>query len=235
MERNSGDHPALGPDDQPEHEKLYAGEIDLTGSIEQTQDLLDVIGDAITEAGKDGEVPEWGARVIARYLADLLDEPGSALHHFAVTGRTILDRLGDELRVLWDDPERVDLTSDLINRLGTFLIAARRQRAEQRLLTISDELRAAVAEHGPAFEAFLQLPDVTEANALAGFHESYYASFPTLDAIADHVAQSHEVYELLEDASLSHLASPDPRLLLKLARQRWDIVPHNLRFYLFEK
>ena len=231
----SAERPGTGPEDQPEHDKLDASEIDLTGTVEQTESLMDVIGDALTEAGDDGEVPEWGARAMARYLANLLGEPGTALHHFAVTGRGTFEQIGQDLDVLWEDPDRTDVTSELVNRLATFLIAEERRLHQKRAESFSEATRALIAEHGPAYEAFLQLPDITEENAPLGFHEVYYGAFATLDAVAEHVAESHEVYQLLEDASLSHLASPDRRLLLKLARQRWDIVPFKKHLYLFEK
>ena len=221
--------------EQPEHDQLDESEIDLTGVVEQTESLMDVIGDALIEAGDDGEVPEWGARAMARLLANLLGESGSALHHFAVTGQGTFEQIGRDLDILWEDRDRDDVTSELINRLATYLITLERKAHQERAGNFSETTRALIAEHGPAFEAFLQLPDVTEDNALHGFHEAYYRSFDSLEAVAQDVAESHEVYQLLEDASLSHVASPDQRLLLKLARQRWDIVPHNKRLYLFEK
>ncbi|MTD46709.1 hypothetical protein GKE82_21050 [Conexibacter sp. W3-3-2] len=221
--------------EQPEHDQLDESEIDLTGVVEQTESLMDVIGDALIEAGDDGEVPEWGARAMARLLANLLGESGSALHHFAVTGQGTFEQIGQDLDVLWEDPDRTEVTSEVINRLATYLITVERKAHQERAGNFSETTRALIAEHGPAFEAFLQLPDVTENNALHGFHEVYYRSFDSLEAVAQDVAESHEVYQLLEEASLSHVASPDQRLLLKLARQRWDIVPHNKRLYLFEK
>lgn len=83
--------PRHSPDDDsghPEAERLYPGEIDLTGAIPQEEALLSMIGDAMTEAESSGEIPEWGARGLARALANRLADPTSgALHHFAVTGR----------------------------------------------------------------------------------------------------------------------------------------------------
>jgi hypothetical protein len=64
MERHPHD-----PDDPdrgiPERERLYPG-----------------------EAEDDGQLPHWGARTLARALADLLpDQITGGLHHFAITGR----------------------------------------------------------------------------------------------------------------------------------------------------
>lgn len=99
----------------PEPERLSPGEIDLTGCVEQEDDLRDVIGDALVESqAADGELPEWGARTLARALANRRDDPISgALHQFAVTGRvdkdTILRELG-ELHTRATDEETAEWT-----------------------------------------------------------------------------------------------------------------------------
>ena len=64
--------PGPEPPEKPDREQIGDEEIDLTGVVDQTDSLKDVIGDAIIEAGSDGEVPEWGARAMARLLANLL-------------------------------------------------------------------------------------------------------------------------------------------------------------------
>ncbi|MEP9385218.1 hypothetical protein [Nocardioides sp. KR10-350] len=82
----------------PAAERLPELEIDLTGVNRDPSPLFDAISDALIEAqANGGEIPEWGARVLARYLANNLDASGSALHHFAVTGRADLSRLAHEL------------------------------------------------------------------------------------------------------------------------------------------
>ena len=219
---------------QPEHERLPDYEIDLTGVVAQNESRTMAIGDAIVKAGPGGEVPEWGARVMARYLANRLAEPASALHHFAVTGRADYEGIGNELAMLWEAP-RDDLVTEVINRLGTYFIATYRTAQQEAEASYSDETRALIEQLGPPFVAFLTLPDVTEANASETFHESYFGSFASLEEIAQHVGETHEVWRLLDDASLSHLASPDLRLLIKLAQERWDSVHHEDHYYLFEK
>lgn len=225
-------HPNSDQPERPDHEHLPDYEIDLTGSVEQPEALIDVIHDAIVEAGQDKEVPDWGARVMARYLANILGDPGSALHHFAVTERADHQRLREELARLWQDHADTDFTSGVINCLGTYLIAT--QRPDDRPPG-SETVQGLIAKHGAPFEAFLQLPDVTEQTAESDYLESYYGSFASVEALVQHVAESHDVWQLLEDASLTHLASPDPELLLKLARQRWDIVSRDGRIHLFDK
>jgi hypothetical protein len=73
--------------------------IDMTGVVEQDDAIGDVVYDAIGEAeSAEGLIPEWGARTIARALADETDDPQiGALHHYAVTGRINHRQMLDEL------------------------------------------------------------------------------------------------------------------------------------------
>lgn len=217
--------------ERPEHERMPDDEIDLTGAVEQPASLIDVIGDAVVEAGEGGEVPDWGARVMARYLANIIGGADSGLHHFAVTANGDHDKMLDELGELWEQYSGDEFVGEIINRLGTYLIATERDARGSKSPAVAEEPDDASL----ARQAFLELPDVTTETSDADFQESYYRSFPSLEAVAQHVAGSHEVWELLEATGLSHVASPDARLLLSLAHQRWDIVGHQGRFYLFEK
>ena len=107
----------------PEDERLWLGEIDLTGAVRQDDALADVIGDAIGEAeAEGGEVPEWGARTLARALANERSDPLSgALHHFAITGHidslTIFDELSELYQTSDDDQIR-----EWIKWLGTYVV-----------------------------------------------------------------------------------------------------------------
>lgn len=109
--------------DTPEPERLWPGEIDLTGVVEQEDALSDVIYDAIGEVeGTDDEVPEWGARTLARALANQLEDPQSgALHHFAVTGRADKEAIGLELAGIYEGTEDEEI-KEWVNRLGTYII-----------------------------------------------------------------------------------------------------------------
>jgi hypothetical protein len=90
-------------DDVPELERLWPGEIDLTGAVVQDDAISDVIHDAISEVeGTDNPVPEWGARTLARALANELPDPQSGgLHRFAITGRVDKLTIGTELMNLY--------------------------------------------------------------------------------------------------------------------------------------
>ncbi|HEU5156153.1 MAG TPA: hypothetical protein VFU43_04095 [Streptosporangiaceae bacterium] len=93
--RRSPDNESPGPED----EQFDRSVIDETGMVEQEEALSDAIYDAIGEAEEgDGIVPEWGARTLARALADERDDPYSgALHHYAVTGRADREDMLSEL------------------------------------------------------------------------------------------------------------------------------------------
>lgn len=114
------------PDEEPrgpEEEQLWPGEIDLAGVVRQDEALVDVIGDAIGEAEADGgEVPEWGARTLARALANERDDPLSgALHQFAVTGRAEPKAVIQELAELYQTTTH-DEIRDWVNWLGTYMV-----------------------------------------------------------------------------------------------------------------
>lgn len=236
-------HPSPDLPEDHDHEPVSrASENEPTESVGHPDGLTAIIGEAIAEAGPDGEVPDWGARAMARYLATILGEPGSALNDFAGTAQIDYRRLDAELATLWQEHAETELTSEVINRLGTYLIAARRGTGQSlppqpngSQPGRSETLQRLIAEHGPAFEAFLKLPDVTEETAASSFFESYYGSFAALDAVVQHLIDDLDLWQQLEDAGLAHLASPDPDRLLYLARQRWDIIAHHGHFYLFEK
>lgn len=118
--------PPRSPDEEPhgpENERLWPGEIDLTGATRQDDALADVIGDAIAEAEADrSEVPEWGARTLARALANERDDPLSgALHHFAVTGHVDAEAMARELADLYEATTDEQIR-EWINWLGTYVI-----------------------------------------------------------------------------------------------------------------
>lgn len=107
---------------RPEQEYLQPGDIDFTGAVPQRDDMLDLIGDAFTEAeASGGELPDWGARAIARILADGL-EPGSALHQFAVTGRADPNAISAETIPIYNAPDTPAEVKRWIDYLGTYLI-----------------------------------------------------------------------------------------------------------------
>lgn len=234
LPEGSGDDDERRPVGPPE-ERLAPGEIDLTGVVAQVSDLIDVIGDAIVEAGPDGEVPEWGARTIARLLANMQESASTAMHQFAVTGRADLEQLGLELSDLWRTPNLPPLANEAINRLGTYLLdIARKERAASEY-GYSDATKTRIAEHGPTYAAFLRLPDITEDNAPGIFFDAQAGSYASLDALINDVVETLELRQLLEEASLDHFADIDPAKVLRMARETYDIVRYDGRYYCFYK
>lgn len=234
MGRNErpGDH---NPDDQPEHERLQPGEIDWTGVVNQPDDLLDLIGDAMIEAqATGGEVPDWGARAMARHLANYQQASHSALHQFAVMGEADADRVALELAELWKAPKLPRDISTCIDWLGTYLIAQNRKlhNASERY---SETTRGRIAELGPAYAAFLQLPDVTEDTDLATFHESYAGMYPSIEALIESVVETLDLAKELGESGVDHFTRIDPAKVFRMARETYDIVPLHGRYYCFWK
>ena len=128
--------------DVPDREQLWPGEVDLTGAVEQDDVLADVIGDAIREAVHDStEVPEWGARTLARALADeQADRISGGLHHFAVTGRVNKEALSRELSELYQTTDRSDIR-EWVNWLGSYVRALPRDPKTEAYLTANSEER----------------------------------------------------------------------------------------------
>jgi hypothetical protein len=232
---NGPEQPDNLPERQPDRERLPDYEIDLTGAIDQTGALIDVIGDAIVEAGRSGEVPEWGARAMARYLANKQRENGTALHHFAATGRMDFERIGLELADLWREQALPRLTVEAINRLGTYLIAEHRKAEQAATPSYLPATQERIHELGPAYAAFLRLPDVTEATDIETFHDAFVGSYDSLDALIADTVETLELRQLLEEAVLDHIASIDPVKVLRMVRDCWDLVHLDGRYYLFDK
>lgn len=118
-----GDEPTPDHEIGPERERLEPWETDLTGAVPQDDSQRDVINDAILEAqASGGEVPEWGARTIARSLANRIGGHDSHLHQFAVTGHGEPDRISPELAQLYSAATTSEEERGWINWLGTYLI-----------------------------------------------------------------------------------------------------------------
>lgn len=138
--RNPGDGHERGV---PELERLWPGEIDMTGVIRQDDALVDVIGDVIGEAETSGgEVPEWGARTLARALANERDDPQiGALHHFAVTGRADRETIFGELAQIYEGTVDGEV-KEWVNWLGTYIVNLRDDESQAEPTTPPDALNA---------------------------------------------------------------------------------------------
>ncbi|KXP06898.1 hypothetical protein [Tsukamurella tyrosinosolvens] len=222
--------------DQPDRERIPDNELDLTGVIDQPDLLHEVIYRAIASTDPRDEVPAWGARAMARYLANLLpDRDASALHTFAATGAAAYDRLRHEIRHLRSEAESGD-TIGIAMWLGSYLRSAEVDDRRETEASYPVELRRSINELGPAFAAFLLLPDVPSTqDARDLFQNAYFATYDSLDAIAVQVVEDLDLAKTLAESGVAGIASLDIRKVLELALMRWDIVPYEGKYYLFEK
>lgn len=222
--------------EQPDREQIHDDELDLTGVVDQPEMLAETIFRAIRITDPENEVPEWGARAMARYLANqLTGNTTSALHHFAATGHVDHERLSVELADLQYATQSRD-TIGVIVWLASYLNAIAEQERLDREASYPKHLRDLIAEFGPAFAAFLRLPDAARQPDIRELFEVvYYGGFDSVDALVADVASSLEVDAKLREADLDQVASPDFQKLVQMAFTRWDIVRYGGRFYLFEK
>jgi hypothetical protein len=225
-------YPNRSPDDEPlgpEPERLWPGEIDMTGAVSQEDSLADVIGDAIAEAA-NGELPDWGARTIARDLANRHPESFGALHHYAITGNIDHVTLAHELAAFANSRDHE--SHRLGDVLGTYLIsqpAGRPDRQTGRSPADLTAIELGLREHGAAFWAYLQLPDTRADNPdlLANFTSFYVGAYDSMDDLTtDLVGGVYSEAELLEQAI-------DGITFEHLVREAWDIVPFQGRLHVF--
>jgi len=219
---------------QPDRERVGDAEIDLTGSVDQTESLIDVIRDAVMEAGHGGVVPDWGARAIARLLANAQDGGPSALHHFAATGQILPIPLVDELAACMDSPTLTGFERDIIACLGLYLKDLSRRERLAIESSYSDATKALIMERGPAYAAFLTLPDVTEETAPELFFEAHVGSFESVEHLVDRVVDDLELDEY-RGTDPSGGLTIDAARVVDLAMERWDIVSYGDHLYAFEK
>jgi hypothetical protein len=125
----------------PESERLYPGEIDLTGALRQDAELADVIGDAIGEAeDNNNRLPSWGVRVLARALANERDDPLSgSLHTFAVTGFVRVNDALAELKDIHDNSEDLQVKEWAVWLGGTLF--GLREEAEEAVQQLTSNHR----------------------------------------------------------------------------------------------
>lgn len=82
---------------QPPWERVGDFELDFTGVVPQPELLALTIHHALAES--DRGIPQWGARALARHLANQFGAP-TALHHFAITGEGCVGDLMEEMSQL---------------------------------------------------------------------------------------------------------------------------------------
>lgn len=142
--------------------------------------------------------------------------------------------MSQELRDLYKDGDLTGTDTLWADWLGTWILEQHRrarQEAASRVRPIEDE----ADEYGPAYAAFLKLPDVTGPEQRAVFEECCAGSFNSLEEIALETLEELELTNAIEAAELEQIASYDTAKILRLTRQTYDIVEHEGRFYRFMK
>ncbi|MFJ9781082.1 hypothetical protein ACIRSS_15945 [Amycolatopsis sp. NPDC101161] len=220
----------------PAREKLESGEIDLTGSVQQPDALADVIFDAVTEAGGVGEkIPDWGARVIARELANRIPVPGT-LHHYAVTGSVDHAGLARELSIhaQFGDVQ----TKELADLLGLYLIkqpGGRPGHPSDGTSLVERGLR----EHGAPFWAYLQLHDVESGSddLVERFNDFHIGSFASLNDIVEEFTEIKDFKAAVKEAEdrwgFEDFVKFDQERLERTVRATWDVIEFDGKFHVF--
>jgi hypothetical protein len=195
-------------------------------------ELFDAL-DTVRETGE--ELPTQLARIAARYLSRLA--PWSVdLAGFAETGVLKHEAVAVELSELWRTPQLSPLANELISRLCAYVIRDANDResdAEQPDYTPFQQL--CIDTFGPSFAAFLSLPEVPEDDAIFTYHESYLGMYQSLNALVEGVVESVGLRALFEEAEVADFASIDPVKVLHRARETWDIVQQDGRYYIFDR
>jgi hypothetical protein len=232
---------------------LEPGEIDFSGATYQPDDLADVIGDAFVEAeASGGELPEWGARAIARSLADLHGESAAALHEFAVSGNGNLEAISREAMPIYNQPDCSPWARKQLDYLLTFLLnrgkaadTAPAPLAESAPGTadeiLSPQAIEGINQLGDAFRAFLELPDVdqNDPNLIDNFQQFYVGRFANIEHLLDSLTEialwEREINMLAERHGIPGDITLDLAAIEEHARDAWDIVTYRGALYAFDK
>jgi hypothetical protein len=238
----------------PEREQLWPGEIDLTGAVDQDAALHDVISDAIIEAeASGGDVPDWGARTIARALANRLGSPPGALHHYAVTGNIHLPDLAAELAQLYEsDDSEVQRWTTLLGRYltnqpNTAAAACTGQAKPDSAnthdvgtpdLTQNQLVTEGLGKHGDAFRAYLTLPEIrVNEDILKNFQDLYIGSFDTMHdlllTLTDMRRGMEEVRSAAEGWGLEEFVTLNEEGLAEAARAAWQVIDYQGKLHVF--
>ncbi|MFT4011303.1 MAG: hypothetical protein QM655_14810 [Nocardioidaceae bacterium] len=106
---------------QPSWDRLNDGELDYTGAVPQRELLEATIRRALVEADQAGRLPTWGARAMARHLADHLDPEPSAMHRLAITGGGVISDLLNEAAGIALSPDCPDHLKACANAIGGYI------------------------------------------------------------------------------------------------------------------
>lgn len=239
------------PQPEPQRPETTTGDGEQSHipSAEETRSVDDVISDALAEAAAaDSEIPEWGARAIARSLAAQTDAPTPALHALDVTADADLEAVSAEVMPLYNQPDCPDSVRRQIDYLLTFLLG-RQRPLEAPAVTggatapreLPERAQEGIRLYGDAFRAFLKLPDISAdaPDLLETFGECYLDRFASMDDILDSLTERH-YWQVAIDELADRLGIPgyivlDQELIADHTRDTWDIVRYGGALYVFDK
>lgn len=227
---------------EPEHE-----------STQEDQPARDRSGDEATTSGLAAQLTEYlerahadadargetialeDAQTVAAMLAGFLvvmDVKDSAMMRLAESGEVDQLKLYDECSqlkaVTWKIPDIHLWVHHLEQYLG-------------HASTDNPQVAQGLHEHGDAFRAYLQLPDVepTRVDLLESFHDVYIGSFTSMRELLEELTDLKKGVEALTEAAegwgFEGFVTLNEAALTEAARSTWDIVEYQGRLHVFRK
>ncbi|MEC3979634.1 hypothetical protein [Amycolatopsis sp. H20-H5] len=248
--------PAHRPgDEQPEHHRdqepqqpsrQAEQEVPFDGTaLEKVSAFLRI---AFAEADARGEaISTEDATTVATLLAPLLP-PDSQMSRFAATGDAHPVLIHEECQLIAGRTGQTPDVAPWVWHFEQYLAAQtdlgrRTESAPPADDDTSDypQVAEGVREHGDAFRAYLQLPDIDPSrdDLLQTFHEFYVGRFASMDALLDELTEirdwQHAVDEVADRLGFDGLVTLNHAKLEAVARETWDIVEIGEVFYAFTK
>lgn len=113
--------------------------------------------------------------------------------------------------------------------------------AMQEARPVNPQIEQGIREHGDAFRAYLELPDVdlNRDDLIHTFREFYIGAFASMDALLDALTEIRDCVAAMNNVAASwgfdDMASLDSAKVEGVARETWDIVEINGKLYVFDK
>jgi hypothetical protein len=234
------------PDDEPRSPAQHSpDEVAIDGTpLERVIAYLRI---AFAEADARREaITGEDAQAVATLLAPLLDDD-SEMARFARTGDANPGALHEECQRLgdraWQTPDIGPWLQGLEQHLASRTDLGRQTEQPPAGEQSPDNPRIAqgIAEHGDAFRAYLQLPDIDlgREDPMETFQEFYVGSYTSMSALLDELTEVRDWENALNDFArqrgIDGLVSLDRNKVERIARGTWDIVETGGRLYVFTK
>lgn len=106
---------------------------------------------------------------------------------------------------------------------------------------VNPQIEQGIREHGDAFRAYLELPDVelNRDDLIRTFREFYIGTFPSMDTLLDELTEIRDCVAAMNNVAASwgfdDMASLDSTKVERVARETWDIVEIGGKLHVFDK